>query len=184
MPPWVVMESSFAGLLLVASPLLSDPNFAQTVVFVLHHDEEGAVGVVLNRPSLEPVSTHLPEWSGRQEEPPLVFMGGPVEPAVAIGVLRAERPGESTSLDGVGLVDLASDPAANPAGPVRVFSGYSGWGPGQLESEIAEEAWELVPADIGDIFTETPEGLWSRVLRRQGGRLAMLATYPQDPSLN
>lgn len=178
------MEGSFAGLLLVAAPWLGDPNFAQTVVFILHHDEEGAVGVVLNRPSLEPVSAHLPEWSGRLEDPPMVFLGGPVQPAVAIGVVRAQRPDEPTALDGVGLVDLASDPAANQAGPIRVFSGYAGWGTGQLESELAEEAWELVPAEIGDIFTEAPETLWTQVLRRQGGRLAMLATFPQDPSLN
>lgn len=178
------METSFAGLLLVASPLLGDPNFAQTVVLVLQHDEEGAVGVVLNRPSIEPVVSHLPEWSERLEEPPLVFVGGPVQPAVAIGVVRSDLPGERTALHGVGLVDLATDPASAPPGPVRVFSGYSGWGPGQLEAEMAEEAWELIPAEVGDVFTENPEALWAMVLRRQGGRLAMLATYPQDPSQN
>lgn len=178
------METSFAGLLLVASPWLGDPNFAQTVVLVLQHDQDGAVGVVLNRPTVEPVASHLPEWSGRLEEPPLVFVGGPVQPAVAIGVVRSDLPGERTALNGVGLVDLALDPASAPAGPVRVFSGYSGWGPGQLESEMTEETWVLVPAEVGDVFTENPETLWTEVLRRQGGRLAMLATYPADPSMN
>jgi putative transcriptional regulator len=173
-----------AGALLVASPLLADPNFYRTVVFILQHDADGAVGVVLNRPSGEPVETHLPEWARRLEDPPVVFVGGPVDRAVAIGLVRSDRPSEPTSLGGIGMVDLGADPAAGSPGPVRVFSGYAGWGPGQAEAEMAEGAWLVVEGKAEDVFTEAPQDLWSSVLRRQGGKLAMLATFPVDPSVN
>ena len=173
-----------AGTLLVASPLLQDPNFHKTVVFILQHGSDGAVGVVLNRPSEEPVESHLPEWAIRLEDPPVIFVGGPVDRAVAIGVVLSERPGEPTALDGVGMIDLAGDPAAATPGPVRVFSGYAGWGAGQIEAEIEERAWVVVAARAEDLFTQDPDNLWSAVLRRQGGTLAMLATFPADPSMN
>lgn len=173
-----------AGTLLVASPLLVDPNFYKTVVFILQHDLEGAVGVVLNRPSEEAVENHLPEWARRLEDPPVVFVGGPVDPAVAIGVVRSDRPAEPTALLGVGMVDLGSDPAAGTPGPVRVFSGYAGWGPGQVEAELEEGAWLVLEAEPDDVFTQNPAELWSIVLRRQGGKVAMLATFPLDPSMN
>jgi putative transcriptional regulator len=173
-----------AGALLVASPLLVDPNFYKTVVLVLQHDLDGAVGVVLNRPSEELVDSHLPEWGRRLEEPPVIFVGGPVDPAVAIGLVRSDRPTEPTALGGVGMVDLGQDPAAGIPGPVRVFSGYAGWGPGQAEAEMAEGAWLVLDALAEDVFTTAPADLWSKVLRRQGGRVAMLATFPLDPSMN
>lgn len=173
-----------AGTLLVASPLLVDPNFYKTVVFILQHDLEGAVGVVLNRPSEEAVENHLPEWARRLEDPPVVFVGGPVDPAVAIGVVLSDRPAEPTALVGVGMVDLGSDPAAGTPGPVRVFSGYAGWGPGQVEAELEEGAWLVLEAEPDDVFTQNPAELWSIVLRRQGGKVAMLATFPLDPSMN
>lgn len=173
-----------AGALLVASPLLLDPNFDRTVVLVLQHGVDGAVGVVLNRPSDQPVEIHLPEWTRRLEDPPVVFIGGPVDPAVAIGVVRSEGPAEPTALLGVGMVDLGGDPAAGTPGPVRVFSGYAGWGPGQAEAEVNEGAWLVLEGDAEDVFTRDPTDLWSKVLRRQGGRVAMLATFPLDPSMN
>jgi putative transcriptional regulator len=173
-----------AGSLLVASPVLMDPNFHKTVVLMLQCDADGAVGVVLNRPSEEPVESHLPEWVRHLEDPPVVFVGGPVDRAVAIGVVRSDRPSEPTAVNGVGMVDLASDPAAATPGPVRVFSGYAGWGPGQAEAEVAEGAWFVLEARAEDVFTSTPAELWSAVLRRQGGRLAMWATFPLDPSMN
>jgi putative transcriptional regulator len=150
-----------AGALLVASPLLADPNFYRTVVFILQHDADGAVGVVLNRPSGEPVEIHLPEWARRLEDPPVVFVGGPVDRAVAIGLVRSDRPSEPTSLGGIGMVDLGADPAAGSPGPVRVFSGYAGWGPGQAEAEMAEGAWLVVEGKAEDVFTEAPQDLWS-----------------------
>ena len=173
-----------AGRLLVASPLLLDPNFYKTVVFMLQHGSEGAVGIVLNRPSEELVESHLPEWSRRTEDHPVVFVGGPVEPAVAIGMVRADRPSEPTALREVGLVDLGGDPAGATPGPVRVFSGYSGWGPGQVEAEVAEGAWFVVEALADDLFTPDPADLWSTVLRRQVGTTAMWASFPLDPSMN
>jgi putative transcriptional regulator len=178
------MDRFIAGRLLVASPILLDPNFARSVVLILQHDSEGALGVVLNRPTGEEVELHLPEWGPRLEQPPVVFVGGPVEPAIAIGVVRNQSPSEPTALGGVGMVDLGADPAAAPPGTVRVFSGYSGWGAGQLEAELAEEAWMVVEALPIDVFTDRPDELWSVVLRRQRGELAMLATYPADPSVN
>lgn len=173
-----------AGSLLVASPLLVDPNFYRTVVLVLQQDVDGAVGVVLNRPSEEPVESHLPEWTRRLADPPVVFVGGPVDRSVAIGLVRSDQPTEPTALGGVGMVDLGSDPAAGTPGPVRVFSGYAGWGPGQAEAEIAEGAWVVLDAVADDVFTKAPDNLWPTVLRRQGGWLAMLATFPLDPSMN
>ena len=174
------MRRYLAGRLLVAAPTLIDPNFYRTVVLMLQHDEEGAVGVVLNRPSDEEVAAHLPDWSGALAVPPVVFVGGPVQPEVAIGLVDTE--GESSVLGGVGVADLAAGP---PDGVrARIFSGYAGWGPGQLEAELDERAWIVVEADQGDVFDSDPERLWSRVLRRQPGILRMLATYPIDPALN
>jgi putative transcriptional regulator len=178
------MDRTLAGSLLVASPLLFDPNFFRSVVFLLQHDQDGALGVILNRPSEEPVVAHLPEWGMRSEDPAVVFVGGPVEPSVAIGIIRADVPTEPTALLGVGLVDLTADPGGSDNAPIRVFSGYAGWGSGQLEAELSEGAWMVVPASSEDLFSVVPDQLWSAVLRRQGGKLAMLATFPDDPSLN
>lgn len=166
------------GSLLVASPLLADPDFFRTVVFLLRHDEDGALGLVVNRPSGAPVSDHLPAWGALVVDPPVVFVGGPVEPAVAVAL--GDR-GAPTPLSGVHMVDLEAEPAATW---VRVFSGYAGWGPGQLEEEIDEGSWMVLHALAPDVRTEHPEGLWHDVLRRQHGPLRMLATYPPSPELN
>lgn len=176
------MESSpLTGRLLVASPLLADPNFLRSVVLVLQHDADGAAGLVLNRPSTALVEGHLPQWAAAAADPALVFMGGPVEPEVGIGL--ALRSGDQVgALQGVGLIDLELVPSEAP--PVRIFSGYAGWGPGQLEDEMREGAWLLADADPSDAFHPQPERLWSEVLRRQGGPVAMLSTYPFDPGLN
>jgi putative transcriptional regulator len=173
-----------AGGLLVASPVLVDPNFHRTVVLILQHDGDGAVGVVLNRPSGEPVRRHLPAWEPLLLDPPVVFVGGPVEPSMAIGVLRTDDPADPTPLSGVGLIDLADEPGDLLVGEVRIYSGYAGWAAGQLEAEIEEGAWVVVPALPDDVFSVSPADLWARVLRRQGGRMAMLATFPPDPSWN
>ncbi|HKX75980.1 MAG TPA: YqgE/AlgH family protein [Acidimicrobiia bacterium] len=178
------VDGYVAGQLLVASPLLLDPNFFRSVVLILQHDEDGAVGVVLNRPSTEPVVDHLPEWAPRLEGDGVVFLGGPVEPEVAIGVVRTTRPGQPTPVAEVGMVDLGDDPAAANSGPIRVYSGYAGWGSGQLEAELAEGAWVVVSAQAEDVFTPDPSRLWSEVLRRQRGSLALLASFPPDPALN
>jgi putative transcriptional regulator len=178
----VMTGESLAGNLLVASPLLLDPNFVRTVIYLLHHDAEGAVGVVLNRPSHEPVTAHLPAWSGSLVDPAVVFVGGPVEPAVAIGLSAEPGSGEPTPVPGISLVDLSGSPGLLDR--VRVFSGYAGWGAGQLEGELEEGSWVVVGAEPGDPFSDDPTSLWRRVLHRQGGRLALLSLMPLDPSLN
>lgn len=169
-----------AGQLLVASPTLTDPNFFRTVVLVLQHGREGAVGVVLNRPSESPVADHLPRWAPNVCPPEVVFVGGPCEPAVAIGLVHGSPGAEPTGLPDVSIADLEGD----ATGTVRIFSGYSGWGPGQLEDELDEEAWLVVDATPTDVLSPTPEDLWAQVLRRQRGALRLLATYPPDPILN
>ncbi|PRY00393.1 YqgE/AlgH family protein [Allonocardiopsis opalescens] len=187
---------NLSGRLLVASPQLRDPNFRRGVVLVVEHlPGEGALGVVLNRPTTVPVDQVLPPWSSRVSQPSVVFQGGPVglDGALALGSMRsARRPLGWRGLDGipamatVGLVDLDAPPevVAAEIDRLRVFAGYSGWAAGQLEDEIGEGAWYVLPGDSGDVFAADPARLWPDVLRRQGGEMALLATFPDDPSLN
>jgi putative transcriptional regulator len=177
--------------LLVAMPALRDPNFARCVVFVIEHDVEGAVGLVLNRPTDATVAEALPDWASLAAPPGVAFVGGPVQQHEAVfGLARAERVEDSDAwqplLGRIGTVDLGRDPAAVRADleAVRVFAGYSGWGPGQLDDELAQDGWYVVDALPDDLLTPDPEGLWRRVLRRQGGDLAVAANFPHDPSEN
>ena len=178
------MESaSHTGRLLVASPLLVDPNFYRTVVFMIEHDAEGALGVVLNRPLPDaPVGEFLEAWESLVAEPPVIFLGGPVQREVALAIARspaetAEWP--ALAVHDVGLVDLDSDPASVEVEEIRVFSGYAAWAPGQLEAEIEEGAWWVVDGTADDAFTLEAEDLWRRVLRRQPGRLRIFASTPE-----
>ena len=189
-----VSEETLAGRLLVATPQLADPNFNRAVILLVQHRDEGAVGVVLNRPSEVTVSEVLPSWASMASGPPVVFRGGPVSPEGALCLARVAGEGdplgwqglETPGLESLGLVDLDAPPVmlAAQVANLRVFAGYAGWGAGQLEGEIGEGAWYLLPADPGDPFSEEPGQLWGTVLKRQGGQLAMLATLPQDPTLN
>lgn len=172
---------SLAGNLLVATPILIDPNFYRTVVLLLQHDEDGCVGVVLNRPTDEPVAAHLPEWAQHVPEPRTVYYGGPVDPTVAIGLSLAGE-GMPTGVPGLSVVDLGA-PADDARHPVRIYSGYSGWGGDQLETEIATGSWYVVQASPDDPF-DSGEGMWRRVLRRQPGFLSAVSTFPEDPTLN
>ncbi|GAB2780831.1 YqgE/AlgH family protein [Streptomyces daliensis] len=242
--------SSLTGRLLVATPVLADPNFDRAVVLLLDHDEEGSLGVVLNRPTPVGVGDILEPWAALAGEPGVVFQGGPVSLDAALGVAvvpaghgdadRVEAAGRagagprrdaesgadpdsgpdfdpdfapdgdgdgdadgalggeavSGSGDGplgwrrvhgaIGLVDLEAPPEllAAELGSLRIFAGYAGWGPGQLENELSEGAWYVVESEPGDVSSPSPEGLWRSVLRRQRSELAMVATYPDDPSLN
>ncbi|MFJ4961466.1 YqgE/AlgH family protein [Streptomyces sp. NPDC088729] len=194
--------SSLTGRLLVAAPALADPNFDRAVVLLLDHDEEGSLGVVLNRPTPVGVADVLASWAGLAGEPDVVFQGGPVSLDSALGVAvipgdpgpagspsRAERAdpiGWRRVHGAIGLVDLETPPELlGPAlGSLRIFAGYAGWGPGQLEGELAEGAWYVVESEPGDVSSPHPERLWRAVLRRQRSELAMIATYPDDPSLN
>jgi putative transcriptional regulator len=178
------------GQLLVATPRLQDPNFVRTVILVLNHDEDGALGVVINRPSPLEVARVLPDWSDAVSVPPMVFGGGPVSPesALAVAVALGEGPpsGFQRVAPGYGLVDLDASPdevVPDLAG-IRVFSGYAGWGADQLEEEIEEGSWYVVTAAPGDLLTSEPETLWRQVLRRQPGELAYVSTFPIDPTQN
>lgn len=184
------MDAWQTGRLLVATPALEDPNFHRSVVLVLDHDDEGALGVVLNRASSLQVGEALGDWTTLAADPPVLFGGGPVEPQAIVALGRTWRPdpgdGGTTILERIRLVDLEIDPlaAAEDLERVRVFAGYAGWGPGQLEDEIDQGAWFTLDADPGDVFTADPDGLWHAVLRRQPDDLALLATFPLDPTLN
>jgi len=177
---------SYAGHLLVASPALNDPNFAHTVVLVCAHDEdEGALGVVLNRPTALALTEHLPEWSSAAATPAVLFIGGPVQIDVALGLGTRVGPIEDwvDVVGDAGLVDLASvDPGAIHR--LRVFAGYAGWGQGQLDAEVARGDWFVVDALPTDPFTTDPGSLRRDVLRRQGDPLRLYADYPADPRFN
>ncbi|MER8028570.1 YqgE/AlgH family protein [Streptomyces bauhiniae] len=187
--------SSLTGRLLVATPALADPNFDRAVVLLLDHDEEGSLGVVLNRPTPVDVRDVLAGWASLAGEPGVVFQGGPVslDSALGIAVIPGGGEGESAAPLGwrqvhgaIGLVDLETPPelVASALGALRIFAGYAGWGPGQLQDELDQGAWYVVESEPGDISSPAPERLWREVLRRQRGDLAMVATYPDDPSLN
>jgi putative transcriptional regulator len=173
-----VTEASLRGRLLVALPVLRDVNFDRTVVYMVEHSEEGALGLVLNRPSPLTIGEPLPRWVTYATEPRVVFVGGPMQPSAAIGLARRG--------DAVETVDLEQDPDYLdwPVTSVRVFAGYAGWTGGQLEDEIAAGAWLVIDADPNDVMTDDPEALWPSVLRRQGGRLAAVADFPLDPTEN
>jgi putative transcriptional regulator len=185
---------STKGRLLVATPLLGDPNFERTVVLMLEHTEDGALGIVLNRPSPLPVDDPLPDWSRFVPEPAVVFVGGPVARGSVIAIARpVEQPEHPLPdgawepvIDGVGVLDLGLDDVeVGPAlSAVRVFTGYAGWGDRQLEAEIAEGAWWIVDADPADALTVEPGQLWREVLRRQPPPLNHYAFYPDDINAN
>lgn len=191
--------TSLTGRLLVASTRLGDPNFERGVILLLDHGEEGALGIVLNRPTGLSVEEILEPWHHQAllAPPGVIFAGGPVSREAVIGLARA--PGAEDGLDRnydlggwrpvlgrLGTVDLSIAPEEQPlvlAG-ARLFSGYAGWTGGQLEEEIAEGAWYVVEAMGDDPLCAEPERLWHDVLRRQGRNLALLATYPPHPSVN
>ncbi len=180
------------GRLLLATPPLDDPNFDRTVIYMLEHHDDGALGVVINRPTGESLIEPLERWIDLQAAPESVFDGGPVEPDALIALALAHRPltepsDELSPVSGrVVSADLTADPAfvAGVVSAVRVFRGYAGWGPGQLEGEINAGAWLIFDAEPTDVFAAEPGLLWRTVLRRQRGRLAWLASAPDDLSAN
>jgi putative transcriptional regulator len=181
-------ETSLRGQLLIASPALRDPNFRRTVVLVAEHGEGGAMGVILNRPLAAAAAEALPSLADLVEPDEVVFAGGPVEPEAVIVLAEFEDPAEAAAIvfADVGFVRSDADPALLPEATrrARPFAGYAGWGEGQLEAELAEGAWIVEDAIPEDVFCGLPDELWAAVLRRKGGRFALVATMPPDPSLN
>jgi putative transcriptional regulator len=184
-------EDALSGRLLVATPLLREPTFFRTVILLLDHEPDGgAVGVVINRPDDTPVSDVVPSVADLATPPGVLFSGGPVSPssAIALGMAApgAEPEGWAVVAPPIVSVDLDHDPALLAASlrELRVFAGYAGWAPGQLEGEIAEGAWYVVDALPVDPFLPQPTELWHAVLRRQGWPLSAVALCPADPTMN
>lgn len=177
--------STLRGQLVVATPALGDSNFAHAVVYVLEHGIEGALGVVLNRPSDVEVADALPQWDMLAARPGVLFLGGPVQPeaVVALGQSAASSEQLQPVRDEVGIVDLRADPLTliGEVSGLRLFAGYAGWGAGQLEEEIADGGWFVVEAQPGDVFGDRPDDLWLAVLSRQGG---LFTTISHDPTMN
>jgi len=182
------MGSSLAGRLLVATPHIFDPNFSRAVVLIIEHGPDGALGVVLNRATEEPVAAHVPQWADLVAAPAVVFVGGPVSNEIAVGLAQAPVPapeGYDPVFADIGLFDLSLAPGDFAAiAHLRVFSGYSGWERAQLEGELEAGGWFLADARPSDVFTTDPERLWREVIARQPGRLAFYATFPPDPRMN
>lgn len=179
------------GKLLVATPQVEGEVFRRSVILLLHHDAGGAQGVVLNKPLQAQVDAVLPGWGEVTTMPRTLFEGGPVSTDSAIGIVTV--PGDTGDpmgirklFGGIGVVDLDAPPVlvAPEVAGLRIFAGYAGWGDGQLEGEIRRGDWYVVEAEPRDPFTAEPERLWAHVLRRQRGNLAMVAAFPDDPSMN
>lgn len=178
---------SLTGSLLIAAPSLLDPNFRRSVVLIGHHDEEGAVGVLLDRISEHEVAEAAPPLAPLVRDGERLFIGGPVQPEAAVVLADFEHPenAEVIAFGSIGFLPQETDAAAlGPLRRARVFAGYAGWGPGQLEVELSQESWLLEAAMPADVFTDDPEHLWSAVVRRKGPRYELMATMPVDPSLN
>lgn len=183
------------GTLLVATPALLDPNFADSVVLLIDADDEGALGVILNRPSSILVADVVDGWSEVCAEPEVLFQGGPVSPDGAIALATLADHGADPASEpvgfravgrGLGLVDLDTplELVEGSIAGMRIFAGYAGWGADQLQQEIAEGAWYVLPSVSGDVFRSDTTTLWRDVLRRQPGELAWHSTRPVDPDLN
>jgi putative transcriptional regulator len=175
------------GQLLIASPALLDPNFRRTVVLVTEHNGDGAAGLVLNRPSPAAVAELVPELEPLVEDGEQVWLGGPVQQD-AVLVLGEFVDPDDAAVPLFGSLGFPSLEDPDEVLPVttrrRVFAGYAGWGAGQLEDELAREDWIVEPARPDDAFTESPDALWSDVLRRKGGVYELVARIPEDPSVN
>jgi putative transcriptional regulator len=177
------------GRLLVASPSLADPNFRRAVVLMLEHSEEGALGLVLNRPTPLVAREALPgALADAMPDDERVYQGGPVQPeaVIVLADFSDATLAASVAFDMVGIVDPDADASRLGDGvrAIRAYGGYAGWGEGQLEREIAEEAWIDAAPAAEDVFGGDPDGLWSRVLERKGGTWRLIARMPENPSVN
>ncbi len=181
-------DETLKGSLLIATPTLLDPNFKRAVVLLLEHTDEGAVGVVLNRPTETPTGRAVPDLADVVPDNDPVFIGGPVSPGsvIALGDYHDPAGLPDAVCGSVAAVEFGTTPEdlAEQVSRVRAFAGYAGWGPGQLEDEIEEEAWFAAEATPDDVFSLDPLHLWPTVLERMGSQYALLARMPDDPSMN
>ncbi len=180
---------SVRGNLLIAGPTLLDPNFWRTVVLVVEHSEEGALGLVLNRPSETSVGDAVTDKLDELLDPDdLLFIGGPVQPSAVIVLAQFEDADDAAlmAFDDVGVVGTGASPEELGAGvrQARAFVGHAGWGAGQLDAELERDDWILEPATLDDAFSSDPRELWQTVLTRKGGSYALVARMPADPSSN
>jgi putative transcriptional regulator len=179
---------SLRGQLIVASPSLLDPNFQRTVVLIAEHGEDGAMGIVLNRPLEAEVGEAAPPLEALVEDGDQIYGGGPVQATSVVILARFSDPADAGALifEDVGFVAADADFEALAPSLIgaRVFAGFAGWGAGQLESEMERDDWIVEQALADDVFTEDPDNLWSAVLERKGGQFALVARMPLDPSVN
>lgn len=175
------MADSTRGQLLIAAPSLFD-YFRRTVILVLEHTEDGAMGVVLNRTSETRVSDAVPALSELPGGDELVRLGGPVSPQSVVALGDFERP-EEAGTQVIGTLGTLDPEADNESlRRLRVYAGYAGWAAGQLDGELEAEAWIVTDAAVDDPFADGD--LWAEALARKGGKYRLLATMPADPSLN
>jgi putative transcriptional regulator len=181
------MEDSLRGKLLIASPALVDPNFARTVVFITEHNEDGAMGIVLNRPSETAVEAVVPPLADIAGSEP-VYVGGPVQPEAIVLLAEFADPDAAAWIVvadvGLASADVDLDDLAAAVRRGRVYAGYSGWGSSQLEAEMEQGSWIVEPPLPVELFPDDPATLWSDVLARKGGQYSLLARMPEDPSQN
>ncbi len=176
-----------AGDLLLASPGMHDSIFDRTIIHVFDHGPHGSMGLVLNRPTPITVSAALPQFA-ELAQPDLLYVGGPVEEGTALVLVEPVDPATDTLHhlhNGVGLLDLSEEAPLDGIQRLRVYTGYTGWGPGQLDAEMERGAWITAPCEPDDIWTrDRGEQAWATVLRRQGGLTSFLRDYPDQPWLN
>jgi putative transcriptional regulator len=185
---WAMAEGSLKGHVLIAAPGLIDPNFRRAVVLILEHTPDGAVGLVLNRPSELAAGEAVPDLEPLVDVGDPVYVGGPVQPQAVIALAEYTDGvlGDRSVVGPIAPLEVDGELSdmVDRVSRVRVFAGYAGWGEGQLDDELEEDAWFTAPALPGDVFGEDHATLWNRVLRRMGGRYRLIATMPDDPAMN
>ncbi len=179
---------SLRGQLLIAGATLPDPNFARAVVLICQHSDEGALGLVLNRPGDLVVGDVAPELSDLTGGDAVIDSGGPVQPD-ALLLLGEFEDASYAGMPVIGNVGLMGErreisELVDVTVRARAFAGYAGWGPGQLDAELERNDWFVAPAGVDDIFDPDPDELWRRVLERKGGHFRLVARMPIDPSVN
>jgi putative transcriptional regulator len=177
---------SLQGKLLVSSPSLIDPNFRKTVVLVAHHDDDGAMGLVLSRPSDVAAAEAVPLLEGLPGAEGPVFVGGPVQPEAFMVLAEFEDVEEAAApiMNDLGFMPADTEPDDLSIKRLRLFAGYSGWSAGQLEAELEEPSWIVVDAETDDAFADDPDELWRTVLHRKGGPFSLMENMPFDPEMN